>query len=160
MICGKNDAKAPALCLNSVVSVSSMGVWSFKYGGNAQIGGNLDRFKRSIGPGMHYVNLPCHSFQTACDDMIMQCKGAHCTQGLIGNSQFAPRERGTDRDALGEASLKDAGEYSNFCTRRGESIHLLPRRVTDTSGTEFVRKAVKNTNWIFIRIHRLSLTST
>src|ERR1035437_4455045 len=80
----------------------------------------------------------------------MERESSHGTEQFIGNANFSACESGLNFYAVGNGTLQCARKYDEVSSGCREAVDLLPSGVTDSVGTELVRKAVKDAD-LFVR---------
>ena len=104
----------------------------------------LERGERAQRPGVHEVDLTREPGKPARHDPVVPDQRAQLPDRAIRHSKSATGERGLDRDRVRQCANHGRGVREHLGSRCVQAEDLLPRRVTDPSGTDPVREAVED----------------
>jgi hypothetical protein len=79
--------------------------------------------------------------------------GPHSAKQFVRQPQFSARQRWSDDYARWDRAMEDSCVYLNPRASRGESVDLLPSRIANSIGAEFVREAVEDPNFFVLESH-------
>src|SRR5215467_4911404 len=100
---------------------------------------------------MHNVNLAGQALQPPRHDVVVQLARADPPQELVRDAQFPARQSRLNPGKPRNGAMDYARASEHVRARFDDSADLLPSRVTDAGGPEFVRKRIKDSQFLIVR---------
>jgi hypothetical protein len=85
----------------------------------------------------------------------MEFARSHAPEDFVGNPQVSSAQSRLHPDTGWKRTVKDSGKHCHLGSSIPKILHVLPRGIADSSGSDLVRKAVKDAKrFVFLVIHQ------